>query len=120
MEFVVHRPELYGDAVRVAWIAHEGDKAMSWYHNEYLTETLHDQRAGPVSAPELPRQAIEAHRSQQLPWPRNLFGELASIEELLSEAASPNDTWACGCRGRHRHNVSQTLWNSPTSAVGLS
>jgi hypothetical protein len=64
------------------------------------------------SAPELPRRAIEPYRSRQLPWPRNLFGELASIEELMAEAANPNDVCACGCRVRHRHNVSQTLWNS--------
>jgi hypothetical protein len=87
---------------------------MSRHDNEYLSEAAYDQYvfAGPASAPELPRQAIEPQRSQHLPWPRNLYGELASIEELMAETANPNDVCACGCRGRHRHNVSQTLWNS--------
>ena len=87
---------------------------MSQYHNEYITAAPHGEHvyAAPVSAPELPREAIEPHPSWHLPWPRNLFGELASIEELLAEAANPNDVCACGCRGGHRHNISQTLWNS--------
>ena len=43
----------------------------------------------PFSAPKLPRQATEPRRLEQLPWPRNLFGELASIAELMAE---PGDT----------------------------
>jgi hypothetical protein len=40
----------------------------------------------PSSAPEFPRQATELRRLEQLPWPRNLFGELASIAELMAES----------------------------------
>jgi hypothetical protein len=44
----------------------------------------------PFSAPEFPRQATEPHRLEQrleqLAWPRNLFGELASIAELMAES----------------------------------
>jgi hypothetical protein len=59
------------------------------HDNEYLVEATHDQHlfARPVSAPEPPRRAIEPYRSRALPWPRNLFGELASIEELMTETA---------------------------------
>jgi hypothetical protein len=59
-------------------------------------------------APRLPRQATEPHRLKQQPWPRNLFGELASIEELMAEAASPTDADA---RGSDRRNMSRTLSN---------
>jgi hypothetical protein len=41
----------------------------------------------PFSAPKFPRQATEARRPEQLPWPRNLFGELASVAELMAESA---------------------------------
>src|SRR5271165_418669 len=63
---------------------------------------------------ELRLQTIEPHRLKQLPWPRNLFGELATIEELMAEAAQPPDQAgenagdASQC-GRGRQNVSQTL-----------
>jgi hypothetical protein len=39
------------------------------------------------SAPKFLRRATEPHRLEQLPWPKNLFGEPASIAELLAEAA---------------------------------
>jgi hypothetical protein len=108
MEFVVHHPDLCGEEVRVVRIAHEGEKSMSQHHDGDLTKTPHNKYAfaGLVSARELPHQAIEVYPSRQLPWPRNLFGELASIEELLAEAAGPTDASACGCRWRHRHDVS--------------
>ena len=48
----------------------------------------------PFSAPKFSPQATEPRRLEQLPWPRNLFGELASIAELTAESArdgiSPN------------------------------
>jgi len=34
-----------------------------------------------------PQRAIELHRLEQLRWPRNLFGEPASIAELLADMA---------------------------------
>ena len=47
--------------------------------------------------------------------PRRLvFGELASIAELMAESARAGEnadgTCACGCREQHRYYVSQTLW----------
>jgi hypothetical protein len=63
------------------------------------------------------QRAIEPRRLEQVPWPRNLFDEPASIAELVAEAVqlsdqageNPNDTCRCGCRRGHKHNVSQTL-----------
>jgi hypothetical protein len=48
-------------------------------------------------APSLPRQATEPRRLRRLPWPRNLFGELATIEELMAEDAKQTDRCASGC-----------------------
>jgi len=83
--------------------------------HEYVTVVSHGQHIlvrDPLPPPELLRQAIEPHGSRHLPWPRNLFGELASIEELMSEAANPNDVCACGCHGPHHHDIPRTLWNT--------
>lgn len=68
----------------------------------------------PFSSAKFLHRATELRRLEQLPWPRNLFGELAAIAELLAEAAEPSDTkpdnlCPCGCRREHKHNVSQTL-----------
>ena len=67
------------------------------------------------SAPAFPGQAIEPKRLEQLPWPRNLFGELASIAELMTESEHGGQNFdgacPCGCREEHKHNVSQTLRN---------
>jgi hypothetical protein len=46
------------------------------------------------NAPSLPRQATEPRRLRRLPWPRNLFGELATIEELMAEDANQTDRCA--------------------------
>jgi hypothetical protein len=43
------------------------------------------------STPEFPGQTTEPRRLEQLPWPRNLFGELASIAELMAESARAGD-----------------------------
>jgi hypothetical protein len=37
-------------------------------------------------APKSPRQATEPQCLEQLSWPRNLFGEAASIAELMAES----------------------------------
>jgi hypothetical protein len=50
----------------------------------------------PFCTPKLLQRAIELQRLAQLPWPRNLFGELASIAELMTESAY---------RGEHTDNV---------------
>jgi hypothetical protein len=41
---------------------------------------------GSFSTSKLPRLETEPQRPEQLPWPENLFGELASIAELMAEA----------------------------------
>jgi hypothetical protein len=68
-------------------------------------------------APIFTRQATELRCLEGLPWPRNLFGEPASIAELMDEATQlsaeagedSNHACRCGCRRAHNHNVSQTL-----------
>jgi hypothetical protein len=37
------------------------------------------------SAPGFQQRSTELQRLQQLPWPRNLFGELVSVAELMAE-----------------------------------
>jgi hypothetical protein len=45
------------------------------------------------------RRSIELHSPMQLPWPRNLFGDMASVEELLAEhfGENPGEICRCGC-----------------------
>ncbi len=40
----------------------------------------------PFSTPEFLQPLTQAQRLEQLPWPRNLFGEFASIAELMAES----------------------------------
>ena len=67
----------------------------------------------PFSAVRFQQRATELARPEQLPWPRNLFGELASIAELMAESAegpvSTRQRMPCGCRAEHKQNVRQTL-----------
>jgi hypothetical protein len=51
----------------------------------------------PFSAPKFLRQATEPRRLEQLPWPRNLFGELASIAELMAESEGTVSSAAGTC-----------------------
>ena len=73
------------------------------------------QERNPFSAPRFLQRGTELQRLEQLPWPRNLFGEPASIAELMAESANANEetdgACSCGCRKEHRQNVSQTLRN---------
>jgi hypothetical protein len=65
---------------------------MSTHDAEHFRQRHRDQRIPerePLSAPKFPRQAFEPRSLEQPPWPRNLFGELASIAELM---AQPEDT----------------------------
>jgi hypothetical protein len=91
---------------------------MSTHDPEYFRQRRRVQgipAREPFSAPEFPRQATELRRLEQLPWPRNLFGELASIAELMAESRhggrNADGACSCGCRKEHKHNVSQTLRN---------
>ena len=67
----------------------------------------------PFCAPKFLQRATELQSLGQLPWPRNLFGELASIAELMAESSHASehtdDACSCGCRAEYRQNVSQTL-----------
>jgi hypothetical protein len=71
----------------------------------------------PFSAPKFVKQGLDLQRLEQLDWPRNLFGEYATIAELMAEAAQPSGQFGdnpggvcrCGCRRGHKHNVSQTI-----------
>lgn len=66
----------------------------------------------------LPQLGAELRHLGELPWPRNLFGQSATIAELMAEAAQfrqearfSDDLCPCGCRREHKHRVSQTLRN---------
>jgi hypothetical protein len=72
----------------------------------------------PLSAPRFLQHGGEPRRLEQLPWPRNLFGENATIAALMAEAVLieqgariSDEACPCGCRGEHKHRVSQTLRN---------
>ena len=88
---------------------------MSIHDGEYFRQTHRAQAIsarGPFSAPKFPQRATEPPRSEQLPWPRNLYGEPASIAELMAESAlaGENADAACsrGYRNEHKQNVSRT------------
>jgi hypothetical protein len=74
----------------VACIAGKGDTAMSEHDAGYFRrhDRINDQR-----------RSIELHGPMQLPWPRNLFGDMASVEELLAEhfGENPGEICRCGC-----------------------
>ena len=91
---------------------------MSTHHAEYFRQRRRAQgipARDPFCAPRFLQRAIELQSLEQLPWPRNLFGELASIAELMAESAHTSrytdNVCPCGCRGEHKQNVSQTLRN---------
>lgn len=63
---------------------------MSTRDAEYFRERRRAQGIpgrDPFSARKFLQRAVELRRLEQLPWPTNLFGEPASIAELLAEAA---------------------------------
>jgi hypothetical protein len=92
---------------------------MSTHDAEYFRQRRRAQgipERDPFCVPEFLQRATELQRLEQLPWPRNLFGELASIAELMAESARAGENvdgpCSCGCRKEHKQNVSQTLRNS--------
>jgi hypothetical protein len=96
---------------------------MSTHDAEYFRQPRRAQRIAardPFSAPRLQQQAIQLQRLEQLPWPRNPFGDLASIAELMAESAhvceNADSACSCECRKEHKHNMPQTL----RSAYGRS
>src|SRR5271166_2109163 len=105
-----------------ACVAPKGETPMSKHDAEYLRQRRRTQgipERVPFSAPKFLQRATELHRLEQLPWPSNLFGEPASIAELMAQAAqlseqageNPEEVCPCGCRREHKYNVSQTLRN---------
>ena len=85
---------------------------MSTHDAEYFRPRCQAQgipARDPLSAPGFQQRATELQRLEQLPWPRNLFGELASIAELMAEPAHVGGTCSCGSGKEHKQNVSQTL-----------
>ena len=91
---------------------------MSTHDAEYFRQRRPAQgipARDPFSERRFQQQATELQRLEQLPWPRNLFGEMASIAELMAEPAHVSEhtdhVCPCGCRAEHQHNVSQTLRN---------
>ena len=65
---------------------------MSTHDAEYFRQRRRAQglpARDPFSAVRFQQRATELARPEQLPWPRNLFGELASIAELMAESAQP-------------------------------
>ena len=95
-----------------------GGILMSTHDAEYFRQRRRAQgmpACDPFSAPRFQQRATELQRMEQLPWPRNLFDELASIAELMAESAHAGENadgaCSCGCRKEHKQNVWQTLWN---------
>jgi hypothetical protein len=94
---------------------------MAAHDAEYFRQRRRQQGVlprDPLSAPRFLKHGAELRRLEQLPWPRNLFGENATIAELMAEAALieqaeqiSDELCPCGCRGEHKHRVSQTLRN---------
>ncbi len=88
---------------------------------EYYRQRRRQQGIPPreaLSAQKFLKRGAELRRLEQLPWPRNLFGENATIAELIAEAVlieqgaqRSDELCPCGCRREHKHRVSQTLRN---------
>ena len=86
---------------------------MSTHDGEYFRQRRQAQgipARDPFSAPRLQQRSTELQRLQQLPWPRNLFGELVSVAELMAESACADENadaaCSCGYRKEHKQNVS--------------
>ena len=91
---------------------------MSTYDAEYFRQCRQAQGSpehDPFCTPDFLQRTTEPRRLEQLPWPRNLFGELTSIAELMAESAHAGENadaaCLCGCRKEHKQNVTQTLRN---------
>jgi hypothetical protein len=63
---------------------------MAAHDAEYFRQRRRQQgllRRDPLSAPRFLQHGAELQRLEQLPWPRNLFGQNATIAELMAETA---------------------------------
>jgi hypothetical protein len=95
----------------------QGGTRMSMHDAEYVSQRRRAHEVPPrrllSAAPSLPHGGgLEPLKS--LPWPRNLFGEHATVAELLALRAEdrPNDLCACGCGREHQRRVPRILPNS--------
>ena len=95
---------------------------MSTHDAEYFRQRRRAQgirRREPFSARGFMQRAIELRRLEQQPWPKNLFGEPASLATILAVAAQlseqadedPHNVCPCGCGRAHKNNVAQTVRN---------
>jgi hypothetical protein len=72
----------------------------------------------------LSQRGAKLQRLKSLPWPRNLFGEHATIAELLTPTAArgeddPDDLCACGC-GKNIGNACCGFCQIPTARDSTS
>jgi hypothetical protein len=74
------------------------------------------------TAPKLRERPIESRQFEQLPWPKNIFGNEATIAELMAELQQPlqngranldnpnlDNLCGCGCGRQHKCNLMQTI-----------
>jgi hypothetical protein len=78
----------------------------------------------PSCAPPPPPHGGGLQRLKSLPWPRNLFGEHATLAELLALRAEvhpkSNLSCACGCGREHRQRLSRILPNPDGNGFDLT
>jgi hypothetical protein len=66
---------------------------MSSYDPKYFSQHMRAQgtpQCDALTSSRFVNPGIEPQRLEQLPWPRNLFGECATIAELLAEDSRPS------------------------------
>ena len=74
---------------------------MSTHDAEYFRQRRRAQGIplrDPFCAPSFLQRATELQSLKQPPWPRNLFGELASIAELMADSAHTSEHTDNVCR----------------------
>jgi len=101
---------------------------MSTHDAEYFRQRRRAQgirKREPFSARAFMQRAIELRRLERQPWPKNLFGETASLATILAVAAQlsepadedPHNVCPCGCGRTHKKNVAQTVRNRTAVAL---
>jgi hypothetical protein len=89
-------------ASATACIAPKRGKAMSSHDAKYFSQRIRAQgtpQCDALTGRRSVKQGIKLQRLEQLPWPRNLYGECATIAELLAENSRPSgqlgdDVWS--------------------------
>ena len=100
------------------YIVLTGGTLMSTHDAGYFRQRRRSQGISerePFSAQRFQQRATELQRLEQLPWPKNLFGEPATIrtlvEDLADAAENTDEACWCGCGQEHKQNVTQTRRN---------